>query len=119
MQAVYHEAFPDRYLIMLVPSNALKEAELAAQLDRACRSSKIAVWVDCRLLKTLSVTATWLLRACQQRLRRRQVHLVMCSTSVDVEQALRQMFSPADLCLVPTLDAAVNHLDVGCEPGPS
>ena len=109
MLVVYHEAFPDRYLITLVPSKTPEDAGLAAHLDRACRSSKIAVWIDCRLLHTLSATVIWLLRACQHRLRRRKAHLVLCSTSADVEQALRQVFAPADLCLVPTLDAPVNQ----------
>jgi hypothetical protein len=119
MQVVYHEAFLDRYVRTLVPSDAPEETELAAHLDRACRSGQRAVWIDCRLLKTLSVTATWLLRACQHRLRRRQAQLVLCSASADVEQALRQVFSPADLCLVLTLDAAVNPRAVGCGPAAS
>jgi hypothetical protein len=113
MQVVYHEAFPDRYLITLVPSDTPEEAGLAAHLDRACRSRQRAVWIDCRLLKNLSVTAVWLLRACQHRLRRRQAQLVLCNAAAGVEQALRQVFSPADLCLVLALDAAVNPLAVG------
>ncbi|AMR25457.1 hypothetical protein A0257_22455 (plasmid) [Hymenobacter psoromatis] len=113
MQVVYHEAFPDRYLMTLVPSDSPEDAGFAAHLDRACRSRQRAVWIDCRLLKNLSVTAVWLLRACQHRLRRRQAYLVLCSAVAGVEQALRQVFPPADLCLVLTLDAVVNPLAVG------
>jgi len=119
MLVVHHEAFSDRYLITLVPSNIPEDAGLAAYLDRACRSSKIAVWIDFRLARTLSTTINRLLRACQYRLRRRKAQLVLCSASADVEQALRQVFSPADLCLVPTLDALLNHLELGCGPDPS
>ena len=119
MLVVYHEAFSDRYLITLVPSDTPEDAGLAAHLDRACRSSKIAVWIDCRLVRTLSTTVTRLLRACQHRLRHREAHLVLCNASADVEQALRQVFSPADLCLVPTLDAPFNHLELRCGPEPS
>ena len=107
MQVVHHEAFSDRYLITLIPSDIPEDAGLAAHLDRACRGSKIAVWIDCRLVRTLSTTVTRLLRACQHRLRRREAHLVLCITLSDVEQVLRQVFSPTDLCLVPTLDAPV------------
>ena len=58
MLVVYHEAFSDRYLITLVPSDTPEDAGLAAHLDRACHSSKIAVWIDCRLVRTLSTTVT-------------------------------------------------------------
>ena len=116
MQVVYHEAFPNRYSITLVPSESPEDAGLAAHLDRACCSSKTTVWIDCRLLVTLSATAIWLLRSCQHRLRRRSAYLIMCNTSTDVEQALRQVFPVADLCLVPTLDATVNHLEAECRP---
>ena len=114
MLVVYHKAFSDRYLITLIPSDIPEDAGLAAHLDRACRSSKIDVWIDCRLVRTLSTTVTRLLRACQHRLRRRKAYLVLCNASADVELVLRQVFSPADLCLVPTLDAPLNHLEVGC-----
>ena len=119
MLVVYHEAFSDRYLITLVPSDTPEDAGLAAHLDRACHSSKIAVWIDCRLVRTLSTTVTKLLRTCQHCLRHRKAHLVLCSAPADVKQALRQSFSPTDLCLVPTLDAPLNHLELGCGPEPS
>ena len=119
MLVVYHEAFPDRYLITLVPSDTPEGAGLVAHWDRACRSRKIDVWIDCRLVRILSTTVTQLLRTCQYRLRHREAHLVLCNVLVDVEQALRQVFSPADLCLVPTLDAPLNHLVLGCRPEPN
>ena len=119
MLVVYHEAFSDRYLITLIPSDTPEDAGLAAHLDRAYRSSKIAVWIDCRLVRTLSTTVTRLLRTCQYHMRHREARLVLCNASADVEQELRQVFSPADLCLAPTLNAPLNHLEVGCGPEPS
>ena len=116
MLVVDHEAFSDRYLITLVPSDIPEDAGLAAHWDRACRSRKIDVWIDCRVVRTLSTTVTQLLRTCQCHLRHREARLVLCSALADVEQALRQVFSPADLCLIPTLDAPFNHLELGCGP---
>jgi hypothetical protein len=54
---VYHELLPEAYLLVLAadPTPGLvPEAELAALLRQAARSGKPAVWVDCRLLPTLS-----------------------------------------------------------------
>ena len=116
MLVVYHEAYSDRYLITLVPSDIPEDAVLVAHWDRAGRSRKIDVWIDCRLVRTLSTTVTQLLRTCQYHMRHREAHLVLCNASVDVEQALRQVFSLAELCLVTTLDAPLNHLEVGCGP---
>lgn len=102
-----HAALPESYLLVLAPDNhagALSGAGLAHHLDRACRSGKPAVWVDCRLLDTVSATAVWLLWACQRRLRRRHAPLVLCRVSGGVEQQLRQIFQVADLCLTSTLD---------------
>ena len=62
MLVVHHEAFSDRYLITLVPSNIPEDAGLAAHLDRACRSRKIDIWIDYRLLRTLLTTINRLLR---------------------------------------------------------
>lgn len=103
MTVAYHEAFPDGYLLVLAPGDA-PDAGLAHHLDRACRSGTPAVWVDCRLLDTLSATATWLLWACQHRLQRRQVKLVFCNVSARMDRALTRIFTCADLCVVPTLD---------------
>ena len=119
MLVVYHEVYSDRYLITLVPSDIPEDAGLVAHWDRAGRSRKIDVWIDCRLVRTLSTTVTQLLRTCQYHLRHREARLVLCNASVDVEQALRQVFSLAELCLVTTLDAPLNHLEVGCGPEPN
>jgi len=105
---VYHQLFPTSYLLALAPTAAttLAEAELEAYLALACRSGKPAVWVDCRLLDTLSATAAWLLWACQQRLHRRHARLVLCRVSVAVERILRRTLAGTgpDLLIVPTLD---------------
>jgi len=62
MLVVHHEAFSDRYLITLVPSDTPEDSGLAAHLDRACRSRKIDIWIDYRLLRTLLTTINRLLR---------------------------------------------------------
>ena len=74
---VCHELFPTSYLLALAPTvtSTLAETELEAHLTLAGRSSRPAVWVDCRLLDTLSATAAWLLWAGQQRLHRRHAKL--------------------------------------------
>lgn len=103
MLIIYNEIVLDRYLLVLAPGKA-SEASLAEHLDRACRSNTPAVWVDCRLLDTVSATTAWLLWACQQRLRRRHVRLVLCRVSRCLEDTLRQVLPNADLHVVPTLD---------------
>ena len=106
---IYHEPFPTGYLLALAPpAAATADAELAAHLAHACRSGKPAVWVDCRLLNTLSTTAAWLLWACQQRLHRRHARLVLCRVPAAVECALRRVLAGtgAHLLIVPTLDDA-------------
>ena len=79
MRVVYREAFSNRYLVTLVPSDIPEDAGLAAHWDRACHSRKINVWIDCRLIRTLSTTVTQLLRTCQYHLRHRQARLVLCN----------------------------------------
>ncbi|MGI4742527.1 MAG: hypothetical protein ACRYG7_45800 [Janthinobacterium lividum] len=106
---IFHELFPASYLLALASTTATTaEAELAAHLAHACRSGKPAVWVDCRLLDTLSVTATWLLWACQQRLQRRHARLVLCQVPAAIERTLRNTLAGtgANLLIVPTLDDA-------------
>jgi anti-anti-sigma regulatory factor len=103
---LFHEKLPDGYLLVLAPdanATALTEAGLAEHLDRACRSGQ-PVWVDCRLLDTVSATAAWLLWACHHRLRRRRMALVLCRVSQRVERVLREAFQGADLCLAASLD---------------
>lgn len=103
---LFHETLPDGYLLVLAPdtnATALTEAGLAEHLDRACRSGQ-PVWVDCRLLDTVSATAAWLLWACHHRLRRRHLALVLCRVSHCVERVLREAFQGTDLCLAASLD---------------
>ena len=103
---VCYELFPTSCLLALAPTTA--ETELAAHLDSACRSGKPAVWVDCRLLDTLSAPSAWLLWACQQRLHRRHARLVLCRVSEAVEGILRRTLAGLEthLLIVPTLDDA-------------
>ena len=106
---ICHEPFPAGCLLVLAPTKAsTADADLAAHLARACRSGKPAVWVDCRLLKSLSATASWLLWACQQRLHRRHARLVLCQVPAAVEHALHRTLAStgASLTVVPTLDDA-------------
>ena len=114
---VCHELFPAGYLLALAPTAAATaaaataataETELEVHLARACRSGRPAVWVDCRLLDTLSATAAWLLWACQQRLHRRHARLVLCRVPAAVERVLRRTLAGtgANLLIVPTLDDA-------------
>ena len=81
---------------------------MEAYLAQACHSGKPAVWVDCRLLDTLSTTAAWLLWACQHRLHRRHARLVLYRVPTAVEHTLRRTLAgkDADLLIVPTLDDA-------------
>jgi anti-anti-sigma regulatory factor len=106
MTVAYQEAFPAGYLLVLAPGGN-SDATFAHHLDGACRSGKPAVWVDCRLLDTVSATAIWLLWACQRRLQRRQTQLVFCNVSQRLDRALRRIFTCADLCIVPSLDDVV------------
>ena len=107
---VCHELFPTSYLLALAPTAAttMTETELEAHLALACCSGRPAVWVDCRLLDTISATAAWLLWACQQRLHRRHARLVLCRVPAAVEHILRHTLAGAgtDLLIVPTLDDA-------------
>lgn len=106
---IYHEPLPSGYLLALAPTAPTAvETHLAAHLAQACRSGKPAVWVDCRLLDTLSPTAAWLLWACQQRLHRRHAHLVLYRVSAAVEHMLRCTLActGSSLLIVPTLDDA-------------
>lgn len=109
---IFHEIFPTSYLLALAPTPtaaAETDAELAAQLAQACRSGKPAVVVDCRLLRTLSATAAWLLWSCQQRLHRHHARLVLCQVPAAVERTLRQALACTgeSLLIVPTLEEAV------------
>ena len=109
VMVVFQELFPTSYLLAVASTaTAPAETDLAAHLAQACRSGTPAVWVDCRLLDSLSPTAAWLLWACQQRLRRRHARLVLCQVSAAVERALHSTLACTGerLLLVPTLDDA-------------
>lgn len=106
---IYHEPLPSGYLLALAPTTTTAlEPQLAAHLAQACRSGKPAVWVDCRLLDTLSPTAAWLLWACQQRLHRRHARLVLYRVSATLERMLGCTLActGSGLLIVPTLDDA-------------
>jgi anti-anti-sigma regulatory factor len=112
MMIVHHEILPDSYLLVLAADHAdPSELELAHHLNCAARSSKPAVWVDCRLLDALSTTAARLLVACHHRLRRRNAKLILCRVSERLEQALQRASThlTPTLCLVPTLDDAAEQ----------
>jgi hypothetical protein len=113
MLVVYHELLPDIYLLILAPGSATgSELALAHHLSRAARSGKPAVWVDCRLLDTISPTAARLLWACHHRLQQRGAQLVLCSVSARLVERLNQLCTgpKADMCLVSSLDEAVVQL---------
>lgn len=106
---IYHEVVASGYLLALAPdAAATTETELAAHLAHACQQAKSAVWVDCRLLDTLSATAAWLLWSCQQRLRRRGVVLVLCQVPERVQNLLHRTLASVapDMLQVQSLDEA-------------
>lgn len=113
MLIVHHELLADIYLLVLAPDpSTTSELELAHHLSCAARSNKPAVWVDCRLVDTLSAAAVRLLWACHHRLRRRGAQLVLCRVSDPLAQLLSQ-FCPEpnpDICLVDSLDEAAAQL---------
>jgi hypothetical protein len=91
MLVIHHEALAEGYLLVLAPDPANPSVlELADYLRRACHSGKPAIWVDCRLLDTVSTVAAQLLWACHCRLRKRRIQLVLCRVSERLEQSLRQ-----------------------------
>lgn len=108
VMVICHELLPTSCLLVLAPTTSTAENTLEAHLAQACRSGKPAVWVDCRLLTTLSSTAVWLLWACQQRLHRRHGRLVLCQVPNAIQCILQQVLAGTKnpLHLVPTLDDA-------------
>lgn len=113
MLIVHQELLPDIYLLVLAqdPTNP-SEAELAHHLRCAVQSGKPAVWVDCRLLNTLSATAARLLCVCHRRLQKRGAQLVLCRLSDALAQVLHRLCAgprPAPH-LVESLDEAAEHL---------
>ena len=102
MMIVYHELLPQAYLLVPAYDPTTSELPLAWQLKRAMRSGKPAVWVDCRLLHTLSATTIRLLRACHRSLQRRQAQLMLCHVPAGVAEGPEL----AGLCQVPTYEHA-------------
>lgn len=86
---VYQALLPDAYLLVLAPDPATaSELELAQHLSAAAQSGQPAVWVDCRLLATVSATAARLLAACHYRLRQRGAELVLSRVSARLARQL-------------------------------
>ena len=109
MMIVHYELLPEVYLLVLAPDAANpSELELAQHLSYAVRSGRPAVWVDCRLIDTISPTAARLLHACHHRLQKRQAQLVLCRVSERLAQSLQQLcpVPKPDLCTVFSLDEA-------------
>lgn len=90
MLVIHQALLPDAYLVVLASGTCPHaEAELAHSLAQAATCNRPAVWVDCRLLNTLSVTAGRLLRRLHHCLRQRQAELVLCHVSEDLANSLR------------------------------
>ncbi|GAA4502177.1 hypothetical protein GCM10023172_25170 [Hymenobacter ginsengisoli] len=102
MLIAYYELLPQAYLLVPAHDPTTSELPLAWQLRCAMRSGKRAVWVDCRLLHTLSATAIRLLHACHRRLQRQQAQLVLCH----VPARLAHSAALAELYLAPTYEEA-------------
>ena len=76
---VYREILPNSYLLMLIsPTDSADDGQLACALRRAYRSGKHSIWVDCSQLQHLPVSFLPVLVRYYQRLRRRQIPLVLC-----------------------------------------
>jgi len=89
MLIIHHEVLPDAYLLVVASDPATtSELELAQHLSAAAQSGKPAVWVDCRLLATLSPTAARLLAACHYRLQQRGAELVLGRVSAQLARTL-------------------------------
>lgn len=90
MLIVHQELLPEAYLLVLASSStAPTEAELAHYLGQAAQSNCPAVWIDCRLLDTLSPLAGRLLRRLHHCLRQRHAQLVLCRVSDGLAHCLR------------------------------
>lgn len=90
MLLVYQELLSEAYLLVLASGGAaLTEAELAHHLGQAAQSNCPAVWIDCRLLETLSPLAGRLLRRLHYCLHQRQAQLVLCRVSDGLAHCLR------------------------------
>ncbi len=94
MLIIHHEVLSDAYLLVVAPDPATtSELELAQHLSAAAQSGKPAVWVDCRLLTTVSPTAARLLAACHYRLQQRGAELVLGRVSAQLARTLQPHYS--------------------------
>ncbi|MFD2785049.1 STAS domain-containing protein [Hymenobacter rubripertinctus] len=76
---VYREILPDSYLLMLTsPAEPADAIHLTQALRWASQSGKRSIWVDCSQLPALPPSSLRVLLRYYQRLRRRQIPLVLC-----------------------------------------
>lgn len=112
MLTVYQENLPAGHLLVLATGGSPPaDAELARALQVACHSGKPAVWVDCRLLDSLPLTAARQLWAFHLRQWRRGGLLVLCHVSKRLSWVLHQAASrmgPA-LHIAASLDEAAAY----------
>ena len=108
MTSVYHELLPESYLIILAPGQVGElESALAHQLKCAQHSGKPAVWVDCSMLRTLSVEAARLLWRLHHGLQKQRAQLVLVHVPDHLQSMLLSQGAGPAPCIVPTLlDAA-------------
>lgn len=114
MLLVYHEELPTGYLLAVASCYGHPaEAELPGFLRRICRSDKQYIWMDCRLLETLTAQTVRQLQALHLRLWRRGGQLVLCRVSQALAQGLAQaqVAATPSPCIVPTLDEAIAHTE--------
>ena len=94
----FRELLPTAYLLVLAPGPPdPREQALAHELRQAAGSGRAAVWVDCRLLPTLSCRAVRLLRAWHGRLRASHTRLVLCRVPEHLAQSLPPAAGPAQV----------------------
>lgn len=109
MLIIYQALLPEAYLLVLASGGRPHaEAELARSLAQAASCNRPAVWVDCRLLDTLSATAGRLLRRLHHCLGQRQAQLVLCHVSEALAGCLRTSgaIPAAGFAIATSLDAA-------------
>ncbi|UOQ78727.1 STAS domain-containing protein [Hymenobacter sp. 5516J-16] len=101
---VYREILPESYLLILTDdSQPTARAQLSYALRRAIRSGKPSIWIDCSHLRNLSFSTLRLLVRYYQRLRERQIPLVLCHLGDSAHQLLARL--PTSSCppVVPSL----------------
>ena len=101
---VYRELLPDSYLLILTSSSeTTDDAHLAYALRRACRSGKHSVWIDCSQLHNLPSSTLRVLLRYYQRLRRRQIPLVLCHLGEAARHGLNSLPTALRPPVVPSL----------------